>query len=63
MEEHTQIAYISQTLFLNDWVHSWIIMLSDVLENGNVKPVGTICNVTDDKPSKMLEYRVVQCSC
>ena len=56
---NTHIAYRGQTLFLNDWVRSGITMVSDVLENGNVKSFDTICNITGHKPSRMFEYRAV----
>ena len=54
------VVYRGQTLFLKDWMRSGITMVSDVMENNNVKSFEAICNITGDKPSRMFEYRAVR---
>ena len=50
------IKYKGQSLFFRDWIDAGIHCVNDIMENGNIKSLESICEVVGQKPTRMFEY-------
>ena len=53
------IRYKKQSLFFQDWINAGICFVYDVIENGNLKSLESMCEVVGQKPSRMFEYKAL----